>query len=186
MRRELKILLLAEAMFALAGGLFGPIYAIFVEEIGGDLLAAGGAYAAFALAAGILIFFISRWEDHVRHKEKLIVAGYLLNCVGFLAYIFIQSPLELFLVQIIFGVGTAVGAPAYDALYSKNLDKGKFTSEWGMWESMQFIVLAIAAGAGGFLATLYGFRFLFILMFLLSVLGLLVSLALFRKRGLFG
>ena len=51
MQRKLKILLFASALFMLAGGLFGPIYAVFVEEIGGDLLTAGGAYAAFSIAA---------------------------------------------------------------------------------------------------------------------------------------
>ena len=43
MKRKLKILLMASALLMLAGGLFGPIYAVFVEQIGGDLLTAGGA-----------------------------------------------------------------------------------------------------------------------------------------------
>ena len=65
MRRILKILILSSFFINLAAGLFGPIYAIFVEEIGGDLLTAGTAYAIFAIASGSLIFMLGKWEDKV-------------------------------------------------------------------------------------------------------------------------
>lgn len=120
MRKKLKILLTSSSLFMLAGGLFGPLYAVFVEDIGGDLLTAGSAYAAFSVAAGILIFLISRWEDRVKHQEKLIIAGYVLSCLGYLGYIFVQSPFQLFAIQIVFGVGEAIGTPAYDGLYSSS------------------------------------------------------------------
>jgi MFS family permease len=167
----------------LAGGLFGPIYAVFVEEIGGDLLTAGAAYSGFAIAAGILIFLISRWEDHVKHKEKLIIAGYVFSCIGFAGYLLIKAPVHLFIVQIIFGLGEAVGTPAFDGMYSKHLDKGKFISEWGLWESMSYITLGVAAIAGGFLANTYGFKFLFWIMLGLSILGLVASLFLVSRRS---
>jgi len=182
MKKELRTLLLASALFSLAGGLFGPIYAIFVEEIGGDLLAAGGAYSAFAIAAGVLIFFISRWEDHIKHQEKLVIAGFILSCLGFLGYLFIRSPIDLFIVQIIFGIGEAVGTPAYDGLYSKHLDKGRFVSEWGLWESLHYIIIGAAAAMGGVTASLYGFRFLFTIMFGLSIIGLVVSMLLISRK----
>ncbi len=181
MKRELRTLLVASSLFMLAGGLFGPIYAIFVEEIGGSLLDAGIAYSAFAIASGILIFFISRWEDHIKHQEKLVVVGYILSCTGFLGYLFIRNPMELFLVQIIFGIGEAIGTPAYDGLYSRHLEKGKFISEWGMWESMSYIIIGVAAALGGFVASLYGFRTLFTLMLGLSLIGFVISLLLVKK-----
>ena len=175
MQKELKILLIADSLYMLAGGLFGSIYAVFVEKIGGDLLTAGTSYAAFALAAGILTFLISRWEDRIKHQEKFVVIGYALSCIGFAGYLLIQKPIDLFIVQIIFGFGEAVGSPAFDGLYSRSLDKGKFTSEWGMWDSMQWIITAISAAVGGFLANKYGFRFLFVIMLALSISGFIVS-----------
>ena len=181
MRREMNILLWASAMFMLAGGLFGPIYAIFVEEIGGDILTAGAAYSAFAIASGVLIFFVSRWEDHVKHQENLVVAGFGLSCIGYFGYLLIQNPLDLFIVQIIFGIGEAIGTPAWDGMYSKYLEKGKFVSEWGLWESMDYILAGISALIGGYLASLYGFKFLFVIMFALSILGLLISMLLITK-----
>lgn len=182
MDRELKILLFSYAMIAFAGGMFGPIYAIFVENIGGDILTAGGAYAAFSIAAGVLTLLISRWEDHVKHQEKLIILGFAINSIGFLGYLFIQTPMHLFIVQIILGISMAIISPAYDSLYSKHLDKGKFSSEWGMWEGMNYIVLGISAAIGGVFGAIFGFRILFIAMFLISLVGLAISSNLVLKR----
>jgi len=182
MKRQLKILLTTGALFTLAGGLFGPIYAIFVEQIGGDLLTAGGAYSAFAIAAGVLMLLLGKWEDKSKHQEKLVILGYALSCAGFLGYLFIQRPIHLFAVQIILGVANAINTPAYDSLYSKFLDKGKFASEWGMWESMTRIVTGIAALIGGFVAKIYGFRTLFIIMFAISLVGLVTASLLARKK----
>lgn len=182
MRKEIKLLLLSFGLFLLAGGLLGPIYAIFVERIGGDLLTAGGSYSVFALAAGILIFFISKWEDRIKHQEKLVIISYAIAAIGFLGYLFVKTPLQLFFIQAIFGIGTAIGSPAYDGTYSKYLEKGKFASQWGAWESMHWIVIGISSALGGFIAKTYGFQTLFTIMFTLSLLAIIVSLFLLKSK----
>ncbi len=181
MKKGLIILLLTSGFFTFAGGLFGPIYAIFVEEIGGDLLTAGGAVAAYAIVSGVLIYLIGRWEDRVEHQEKLVLIGYGLSAVGYFGYLFVQVPWHLFAVQIVFGLGAAISTPAYDSLYSKFLDEGKFASEWGAWEASTSIIGGVAAILGAWLATLYGFHALFVVMLGLSLLGLAVLSFLLKK-----
>ena len=176
MHHELKVLNLASSFFLFASGLFGPIYAVFVEEIGGGLITAGLAYSIFSIAAGVLTFLISRWEDHVKQKEKLVVAGYFLASIGFLGYLLIRNPLDLYIVQIIFGISTAVRLPAFYGVYSKHLDHGKSTSEWGILESMAWIVTGVSAIVGAFLANLYGFKTLFLIMFIISLFSFIASL----------
>lgn len=168
-------------MLILAVGLFGPIYAVFVERIGGDLITAGSAYGLFSVITGIMIFFVSKWEDRVKQQEKLILIGFCLSAIGFLGYLFVRATWQLFLVQIILGIAVAIREPAYDSLYSESLDRGKFASEWGLWEAMYYILGAFAATAGGILAKFYGFKTLFIIMFVLSLIGTFVSLALIKK-----
>jgi MFS family permease len=73
------------------------------------------------------------------------------------------------------GIGVATSIPAYDALYSRFLSKGQKATEWGAWEGVKMIAAAIAALVGGFLATYYGFKILFLVMFLLSVIGVILS-----------
>jgi MFS family permease len=178
MRMGLKILLFAEACLTIAAGMLGPIYAVFVEEIGGNILDASSAWAVFMLTMGIIVLMIGRWEDKLKHQEKMVIIGYVVRAVGYLGYIFVYNQPALLLVQIMLGLGGALNIPAYDALYTKFLDRGKEASEWADWEAMYYIMTAFAALSGGVLAYYYGFRILFMIMFIFSLIGLLSSLKL--------
>ncbi len=178
MKKELNILLLAAAFSTFVHSMLGPIYAIFVEKIEGGVLEASYAIAIFSLSAGVLIYIISKWEDRIKHKEKLLTIGYLLNSVGFFSYMLVSKPVHLYMVEAIFGLGIAVLSPIYDGLYSKNLSKDKYVSEWGAWESMSYIISSIAALLGGLLVSFFGFEALFFTMFLLSLASVFVSLSL--------
>ena len=181
MKRGIKILLLADGFATLALGMIGPIYALFVEQIGGDILDAGWAFFAFMITSGIVMLLISRWEDRFKHKSKLVVAGYGLTALGCLSYIFVYNQLTLIITQVILGLSVAVLNPSFDSLYSHFIDHKKETSEWGAWEAMGYIVTAIAAVAGGYLAYLFGFRALFIIMFIISLFCVFASLSLLKE-----
>ncbi len=180
MRKGLKFLLIADAFASLALGMVGPIYAIFVEEIGGDILDASSAFFVFMLTSGIVMYLISRWEDKVKHKERLVTLGYALTALGAFSYIFVYNQATLLATQVILGLSMAFLSPAYDALYSHYVRKDEETSEWGTWEAMGYIVGAFAALLGGYIASGFGFKSLFFLMFVFSLAGTFVSLNLFR------
>lgn len=182
MRRILKILIATSVFFTMAGGMIGPIYAVYVEQIGGDILSTGGAYAIFALAAGMLTLITAKWEDHLKHIEKMVVLGYLLSSIGFFIHLLVKSPTQLFFVQALFGFSAAILNPAYDVLYSKYLQKNRVTSGWGIWEAENLIVTAVASLMGAYIAKMYGFRILLMLMFGFSVVGFSLSLFLLSKR----
>jgi len=181
MHKAIKILLLADAFALLASGMFGPLYAIFVENIGGDLITAGWAYAVFSISTGILLLILGKLEDKMKRSEVLIPVGYGLTSLGILGYLFVSAPWHLFLVQIVLGISIALITPAWDALYSKHLDKGKYGSEWSLEEAETYIVTAIAAASGGVIAKFYGFKTLFLLMFAFAVLGTIISFRLLKK-----
>ncbi|MFH1364743.1 MAG: MFS transporter, partial [Candidatus Aenigmatarchaeota archaeon] len=182
MKRGLKVLLISDSWINLALGMIGPIYAIFVEQIGGDILAASWAYSVYMFTAGIVMYLISRWENHVIHKEKLIIIGYGLTSVACLSYFFVYNQATLLITQIILGLSMALLNPVFDSLYSHYVKKSEETSDWGIWESMSYIVAAVAAIIGGYLADIFGFKMLFIVMFVISLLGLVNSLRLFKNK----
>lgn len=153
-----------------AAGLLAPMYAIYVEKIGGDILTATNAWALFSITGGILIILIGRLTDRVKEPEYFIVAGFLTAAVGYLGYLTVKGPGHLFIVQAILGVAMALMTPAHDALYTQHLDGGRFASEWGFWEGMWLITEAIAAFVGGIVVTYFGFQALFILMATMSLL----------------
>jgi len=181
MKRGLKILLLADGFVLFAFGLLAPIYAIFVEKIGGDVLDAGITYSIYLFVLGISIFFISRWENHQKYQGKLLAFSYLLFCIAAAGYLFVSNKYHLFIVQAVLGIAEAFNSPVYDGLFSKFLDRGRFVSEWGIYAGMRSIVTAIAAIVGGAVALYFGFKALFVSMILFSILGLLISIKLCEK-----
>ena len=160
--KAIKILLVTNGFILIAGAMLGPIYALFVEKIGGDLLDASYAFGVFALAAGITTFISGRYADRIKENELIVVLGYGIMGIGFLGYTLVNSIWSLLVIQIIIGLGEAIYVPVFDALYSKHLDSQKSGRVWGAWEAINYFATAFGAVAGGFLVTFFGFNTMFI------------------------
>ena len=162
--RALRILLFTNAAILIAAAMFGPIYALFVEKIGGNLMDASIASGIFAFVAGLTTIISGRYSDRIKENELVVVLGYLIIGIGFLLYLRVDSVIFLFIVEGIIGIGEAIYSPAFDALYSKHLDGRKSGLQWGAWESTNYFTAAAGAVVGGGLVTMFGFQFLFIVM----------------------
>lgn len=167
--KSLRILLTTNGLILFAGAMLGPIYAIFVQEIGGDIMDAGIAGALFALAAGVTSLFSGAIVDKSNNQKMIVIIGYLLISAGFLSFLWVKSVIALFIAQIVIGLGEAIYSPAFDLAYTKHLDKGKVGKEWGAWESLNYFTFAGGAAFGGWLAFSWGFTPLFILMSAISL-----------------
>ncbi|PID70065.1 hypothetical protein CSB37_03585 [bacterium DOLZORAL124_38_8] len=165
----LKILLVTNSMVLISGAMIAPIYAIFVEKIGGDLLDASFASALFAVVAGITTFFSGRISNKMTEDKKVVSLGYLLIASAFFGYTQVESMTTLLFMQILLGIGESIYSPPFDAEFSRHLDKGESASEWGIWESTNYFSSAIGALFGGYIATTFGFNTLFIIMGILSL-----------------
>lgn len=163
-KRALNILVLTNALILIAGAMMGPIYALFVEEIGGDLLDASLTGTVFALAAGVTVLAVGRITDKVKQQRYVVIFGYLMMALGFFLYLFVSSIWFLFIIQIIIGFGEAIYSPAFDAIYSQHTTKHHEGREWAMWESMMYFTTAGGALVGGLLAYNLGFDAIFIAM----------------------
>ena len=182
MHKQMRLFLTSNSFFVLATGMFGPIYAIFVQEIGGDILAAGISWAIFMIISGIGILFMGNIQDKMKKDKPSILIGYALESLGFLGYYFISNVAQLFLVQVLLGISTVIKTPAYDSFYTKYLEKGKFASQWAAWEGVWYIVAGIAALIGAFLAKIFSFKILFLVMFFISLVGLFLAMQLKEKK----
>ena len=165
--KALKVLLITNAMVLIAPAMLAPIYAIYVEKIGGDLLDASFTGGVFALVAGITTLIAGKYADKIKENELIVVFGYFVMGLGFLLYVFVNSVIFLFLVQALIGFAEAMYLPAFDALYSKHLSWKNAGKEWGAWESMNYFTTATGAMVGGIIVSLFGFIFVFLLMAIL-------------------
>lgn len=176
-----KIILYTNGLILLSGAMLGPIYAFFVEDIGGSLLDASYAFAIFSLSAGVVTILSGKYVDKIKENELILVVGYSIIGSGFILYTIVNSIILLFLVQIIIGIGEAISWPAFDVLYNKHIDKNNPGKWWGIWESLNYFTISIGALAGGFLVTYFGFNIMFIIMGFLCLFSAMYIFILPRK-----
>jgi len=164
LRKSLKILLYTNGLVLVAAAMLGPIYALFVEEIWGDLMDASFAGAMFALSAWVTTLLFWRIADSSHQKWQILALGYILMWIWFFSYLFVESIIHLFLVQVLIGLWEAIYSPAFDALYSKHIHKKQSGTEWGIWEAVNYFSLALWAFLWGVLVSKFGFDIIFIIM----------------------
>src|SRR3989339_946711 len=164
-----KILLIGSNLWYLGEGMFGPLFAVFVGGIGGDILDISWAWALYLGVQGILMIQFGKLADKM-NPEKLMVFGYGLNALFTFSYLLVSAPVHLFLVQIGLGVAGAIATPTWNALYDKHSDD-KFNGYiWGSADGQALIVTAIAMVIGGYIVSLVSFKALFITMGTIQVI----------------
>lgn len=159
-----KILVLAYGFSTFSEGILLPIYAIFVQKVGGDILDAAGAIAVYFILQGVFEILIHRTSWSQRQRKTLMVVGWLLWLVGIGSYLLIHSVAMLFIAQTLTGLGNAVANPAFDAELAEKTDKKISSYEYSVFEGLQDIFQGIAAILGGLVATTFGFTSLLVLM----------------------
>ena len=175
MRREIKILIETSLIFNIGAGLFAPIYAIFVENIGATIVDAGFAIGIYSIVFGLLIILLGKVEDKYTNKRHMVFIGYVILALCALGYIFVQNATQLFILQVFIGVGAAILTPSWDAIFSTYEDTGKEAFEWSIWEGGVSIILGITAFLGGIIVVVFGWTLIFIIMFIFELLGAISS-----------
>jgi predicted MFS family arabinose efflux permease len=160
--KALRILITANTAMVFVIGMLSPFYAIFVQGIGGSIAFAGFSWAVFSIVAGFLTLLFSKWQLKVKEQELLLALGYLLRGFVFLSYAFMGSMTQLIITQILWGIGVALGTPAFDAIYSAHTNRDDSIFQWGQWEGIASIATGLAAIIGGILIQELGYSPIFI------------------------
>ena len=165
-------------IFVFASSLLGPLYAIYVSGVDSNVIAVSVSWSTYLFSTVIFTYLISLVGDRVKEKEYLLIAGYILRAVVWFSYIFVAGlPLLIFL-QVLLGLGEALGSPAFNAIFAEHLDKGKHIADYAHWTVISNLCGATAVAVGGVLVKFIGFEFLFSVMTLLAlipIIGLLMK-----------
>jgi len=182
--RTIKILLLGANIWYFGEGMMGPLFAVFAEKVGGDILDITWAWMTYLIITGVFYILVGKLLNNKDYKIKAMVLGYTLNALLTFGYLLVDSPFKLFLVQAGLGIAEAIGTPSWDALYAKNLDKDLDSYAWGLSTGQSQIVTGIAFGIGGIITHFVSFQALFITMGLIQVAAAIVtSQLLFIKKN---
>lgn len=159
-----------------AFGLISPILAVYLTEQipGGSLEVIGFSSMIFFLMTALFKMPIAKIIDKnsAEYDDYYVtLAGYfLVSFIPFL-YIFVSTPLQLYIVEGIHGLATAMAYPGWMALFTRHVDKGKEGFSWSFYATSANIGAALGAAIGGIVASRVGFHFLFIMVGVFSMIG---------------
>src|SRR3989338_1436864 len=171
--KALKVLFLYNAIFVLAGGLLGPLYAVFIQNFEKSILVISLSWATFLISTTVFTFLISKVGDRIIEKEYLLMSGYLIRAIALLLFAFVNNFILLILLLILLCVGEAVGNPSFDTIFAEHLDKGRYVEEYADWKLIENLTVAVAAVIGGLVVSKFGFQILFLTMSALAVVSFL-------------
>ncbi len=175
LNKTTRILLISSSLWYFGEGLFGPLFAIYAEKIGGDLLDITWAWAAYLIATGTFYFLIGKFVNKSKYKKHVMIFGYGLNALLTFGYIFVHNTQQLFIVQIGLGLAEALSAPIWDSLFSKNLEDISNTFHWSLANGHPHLVSGIAIAIGGLIANFVSFEALFITMGIIQTVATIIQ-----------
>lgn len=164
-------------IFVISGfGLVAPIFAIFItEQIAyGTVEVAGIAMAVYLFTKSLgqipAATIIDRIKGEIDDFWTLFIGTIIFSLIP-LCYIFIETAWQLYMIQAIYGLATAVTLPSWYALFTRHIDKKHEGIEWGIYQTLVDLGSAAAASIGGFVANRFGFTQLFIMVSFISFSG---------------
>lgn len=181
MTKRQKVLFLGSSLWAFSEGLFGPLYVLFTEHLGGSLLDVSWAWAIYLIMTGLLTVVIGRISDKKWfNKSNAMYLGYVLNALCTFAYLFIRTPTQLFIVEALNGLASALVEPNWHSLFARYEDKLRSGSAWGWVDGQAQVLSGVAVLIGGAIVKYFSFSALFIVMGIVQVLSLYVQIDVLR------
>ena len=175
-----KILLISSSLWFFGEGLLGPLFAVFSEKIGGDILDITWAWAIYLILSGALYVFFGRVLRHSNYKQHAMLFGYFLNAVLTFGYLFVHHTYQLFLLQVGFAIAESISTPVWDALFASDLERADDSLFWGIAGGHSHIITGIAVAIGGLITYYISFEALFIIMGCIQLMSTAVQFQLLR------
>lgn len=181
MNPVIRFMTMSDVVLLGAGQLLAPVFAVFVasEITGGNVSVVGLATALFFIAKSIAQIPAASLMDRVKGEKDdyaWMFFGTLAIPLLQLLFLAINSPMELYLLQIVMGIVTGITYPSYMSIFGRHLDKSHENMEWGVRFTLTDISAALGAMIGGYLAYNYGFSSLIITTSVVGVIGVLLLL----------
>lgn len=176
-KSNLKFLLLASYMNNLGWGIYAPLYAVFVLGLGGSSFDISFLWGVYAMVAGMLMMLFGKLENKPRYRpEYMLVVGYGLFIIVAIGFLNIRTIHQFYAVQMLLAVAMGILTPAARLTYMRAERKGNEAGQWGLFDGGNYMLIAIASFAGGFLYKAGGFQALFISMLVIQIVATYLAL----------
>ena len=100
--------------------------------------------------------------------------GLLIAAIIPFGYILAKTPLHIYILQAILGISLAASTSGWTCIFTKHMDKGKESTEWGIDAVAVGIGPGIAAAIGGLAVTYFSFSLVFAAVGIIGIIGTLL------------
>ena len=172
----IKYLIAFDFTVLTASGLIAPIFAIFIANniVGGSVAIAGFASSIYMVsfsAARLISAYNVDKRLNERQRVALSILGTILVGASYFLYLAAKLPWHVYLLQVLNGIGTAFRYSPFTSLFTRHIDKGQESFEWGINAVATSLGQALTAAIGGMLAERYGFNAIFIVSGIFVLIG---------------
>ena len=171
---QARLLLGISFLTTFAESMLVPMYAAFTEKVGGSILDAGIAFAVFSMATGAVVTLVGTRSWFQRNTRRFLVLGFLVSAGCDISYVFVQNRWQLFVAQVIAGLSTGLIEPAWDALFTDDIEHSS-ARHWSIWAGGTHLLGGVAALLGGLVVSYFSFTALFVVMACIDTVALLVA-----------
>ena len=182
----IQFMTFSDIMMMSGWGLINPILAIFISQQvhGGSVILAGIASTTYLLIKSTLQIPIARMIDMKKGEKddyRVMVAGSLFISLSAFLFIFVREPWQVIAVQVVGGVGAALSFPSWQAIFTRHIDKSEEGLEWSLYFTAVDLGGALSAALGGFIASYFGYKNLFFIVGIFSLVGTAFLAGITRK-----
>ncbi|MGB9726492.1 MAG: MFS transporter [Minisyncoccia bacterium] len=180
-----KNLLLVNILNITGWAFVNPIFAIFVLNRieGATIKTVGLCYFFYWIIKATLQLFISDYLDRVKGEADdffALLIGQMLNTLVPILLMFSHNVLEVFIIFIIYGIGDALGVPPWNSLFTRHINPKRISFEWALNSTGFNLGSALAILIGTSLVYVFGFSFVFFIVFICQFIGLILLISIRR------
>ncbi|MFH0792111.1 MAG: MFS transporter [bacterium] len=149
-------------------GFVSPLLAVFIIERihGGSAAVVGIAVAIYWLTRSTLRIPIGLFLDDNNGEEDdywFLFFGAVLVSVVFFGYMMATLPWHVYFLQSVFSLGMVLYEAGMVAIFTRHIDKGKESTEWGIDSTIAGAGIGFAGGISGLLISKFGFEIIFVI-----------------------
>lgn len=177
----IRFLILGDVIYYAGIGLLTPIFAVFIVDSipGGSIEVVGIATAIYLVTKSVMQLPAAYIIDKICGDKDdfwFMFVSLLVASLVPLSYLFVTTPMQLYVVQFILGLALAFNFPSFMALFTKYIPASKEATTWSIYFALFDLLSAGAAAIGGIMAAILGFAPLIIAVSTIGVIGTLLLL----------
>ena len=182
--KNIFILGLVSLFTDLSSQMVFPLIPLFLTTVlGAGVYAVGIVEGAAETAASLLKVISGYWSDKIKKRKSFILFGYSLSSITKPLFAFANIWSFVLFIRVVERIGKGLRTAPRDAIVAESCDESVRGKAYGFHRAMDGIGSVLGAILAFLLLPVFGYRNIFILAFIPSIIAVLVILFIKEKNG---